>query len=177
MSLFNAEIFFKNLLSWDYFLAALTTLWISLASLLLIINSINPMQLEFVTSFRVENRTTRSLSTCAVPWPEEVVHRVPPAFGQLLKGSLPPNPPTDTVVARMHAARVKPAPSSPFGLAIAERRVMNCVSRLLAIPHYPIHALFVEIPQTAYRSLRRQLSSSSVARKAHHFVKARRRAA
>ena len=26
MSLFNAEIFFKNLLSWDYFLAALTTL-------------------------------------------------------------------------------------------------------------------------------------------------------
>src|SRR4051794_30107600 len=34
MSLFNAEIFFKNLLSWDYFLAALTTLWISLASLL-----------------------------------------------------------------------------------------------------------------------------------------------
>lgn len=35
MSLFNAEIFFKNLLSWDYFLAALTTLWISLASLLL----------------------------------------------------------------------------------------------------------------------------------------------
>src|SRR4051794_36112459 len=35
MSLFNAEIFFKNLVSWDYFLAALTTLWISLASLLL----------------------------------------------------------------------------------------------------------------------------------------------
>jgi polar amino acid transport system permease protein len=35
MSLFHAEIFFKNLLSWDYFLAALTTLWISLASLLL----------------------------------------------------------------------------------------------------------------------------------------------
>ena len=35
MSLFSAEIFFKNLLSWDYFLAALNTLWISLASLLL----------------------------------------------------------------------------------------------------------------------------------------------
>jgi len=35
MSLFNAQIFFKNLLSWDYFAAALTTLWISLASLLL----------------------------------------------------------------------------------------------------------------------------------------------
>jgi len=34
MSLFNAQIFFKNLLSWDYFAAALTTLWISLASLL-----------------------------------------------------------------------------------------------------------------------------------------------
>jgi len=35
MSLFNLEIFFKNLLSWDYFFAALNTLWISLASLLL----------------------------------------------------------------------------------------------------------------------------------------------
>jgi hypothetical protein len=121
--------------------------------------------------------TEDSFSVGAVPWPEEVVHRVPPAFGQLLKGSLPPNPPTDTVLARMHAARVKPAPSSPFGLAIAERRVMNCASRILTIPHYPIHALFVEIPHTAYRSLRRHLSSSSVARKAHHFVKARRPAA
>src|SRR5215471_16284361 len=35
MSLFNSAIFFKNLLSWDYFVAALTTLWISIASLLL----------------------------------------------------------------------------------------------------------------------------------------------
>jgi len=35
MSLFNSEIFFKNLLSWDYVFAALNTLWISLASLLL----------------------------------------------------------------------------------------------------------------------------------------------
>jgi len=35
LSLFNSAIFFKNLLSWDYFLAALTTLWISIASLLL----------------------------------------------------------------------------------------------------------------------------------------------
>jgi len=35
MSLFNPEIFFKNLLSWDYFFAALNTLWISLASLML----------------------------------------------------------------------------------------------------------------------------------------------
>ncbi len=35
MRLFDASIFLKNLLSWDYFIAALTTLWISLASLLL----------------------------------------------------------------------------------------------------------------------------------------------
>jgi polar amino acid transport system permease protein len=33
MNLFNSAIFFKNLLSWDYFVAALTTLWISIASL------------------------------------------------------------------------------------------------------------------------------------------------
>jgi polar amino acid transport system permease protein len=35
MSLFNPEIFFHDLLSWDYFFAALNTLWISLASLLI----------------------------------------------------------------------------------------------------------------------------------------------
>src|SRR5262249_358142 len=35
MGLFNPEVFFKNLLRWDYFFGALNTLWISLASLLL----------------------------------------------------------------------------------------------------------------------------------------------
>jgi hypothetical protein len=33
----------------------------SLASILLILNSVNPMQLTFVTEFRVENQTTRPL--------------------------------------------------------------------------------------------------------------------
>ena len=113
-------------------------------------------------------------SAGAVPWPEEVCHKVPPAFGTLLKGNLPPNPPGDTVLARMRAARVKPEPFSRFWLAITERRAMNWISRLLEIPLYPIRALSYEIPRKTYRLLRGYPLFSSTVGRAYHLVRGRR---
>jgi hypothetical protein len=113
-------------------------------------------------------------SVGAVPWSEEVIHKVPPAFGTLLEGNLPPNPPADTVLARMRAARGKPRPFSQFGLAITERRVMNWISRLLEIPLYPVRALSDDIPRRAYHSLRGHPLFSSIVGRAYHFVRGRR---
>jgi hypothetical protein len=84
-------------------------------------------------------------------WSAETMARLPKNLARILKNKLPPNEPSETLVTRMLSARKEPPLFSLFGLARAERRTMNRVSRSLQVVTDPMK----DYLRPAYRSLKR----------------------